>query len=274
MTSPDRKLPDFDNPPVIETVVGVEFAPLEEWGIQHFGLLWDGVRDTYPNFSQQPPIISTEEAGPAQEVARSLMVRLSGRSAPIRCWMTDESDTRLLQVQNDRFIHNWRKVTGQEKYPHYEDSIRPTFLREWRGFLRFLEDWDISMPKVRRCEVSYINHLERGREWNTFADLADVFSGWPDAGLESGVEGVSGFSWKITYDLGDGQGKLRVEAEPGLRGRDEQEILQLKLIAKTKPEGSDLANIMSTLDGGREVVVRSFVELTSEKMHKLWERTA
>ena len=57
---------------------------------------------------------------------------------PVRRWFIHKSETRLLQVQNDRFIHNWRKVGPADEYPHYE-TIRPIFLTEWTRFYGFLE---------------------------------------------------------------------------------------------------------------------------------------
>ena len=41
-------LPDFENPPVIEVVCGVSFAPLTDLKAVHLGLLWERFRDRYP----------------------------------------------------------------------------------------------------------------------------------------------------------------------------------------------------------------------------------
>jgi uncharacterized protein (TIGR04255 family) len=49
----------FDNPPIAEKVMGVEFTPLETWFAPHFGLFWHEIRKDYPNFEMKPPIINT-----------------------------------------------------------------------------------------------------------------------------------------------------------------------------------------------------------------------
>src|SRR5208283_4765348 len=110
MADTGQTLPDFGNPPVVETVLGVEFAPLSKWGIPHFGLFWNGIRDEYPRFEVQPPLESAPEKFTKQD---KLLPQISFQLVshiPVRCWFVHQSDARLLQVQNNRFIHNWRKV--------------------------------------------------------------------------------------------------------------------------------------------------------------------
>jgi uncharacterized protein (TIGR04255 family) len=159
MTSMLRTLPHFDDPPVVETVLGVEFVPLEKWHIPHFGLFWHDIRGEYPRFEVQPPLASPiekfgQEAGPPQRLALEMLTH-----PPVRCWFIDRSEKRLLQVQNDRFIHNWRKAGSVETYPHYE-NIRPLFEREWERFCLFLKSHDLGTPEVRQCEVTYVNHID------------------------------------------------------------------------------------------------------------------
>src|SRR5918912_130133 len=48
MTHNTHRLPAFDNPPVIETAVGVEFSPLQKWSIPHYGLFWHHIKADYP----------------------------------------------------------------------------------------------------------------------------------------------------------------------------------------------------------------------------------
>jgi len=38
-----RMLPDFNEPPVIETVLGLQFDSLESFSIPHFGLYWSKI---------------------------------------------------------------------------------------------------------------------------------------------------------------------------------------------------------------------------------------
>ena len=53
-----------------------------------------------------------------------------------RYWFLTEDGTKLVQVQADRFMFNWRQVKGDEIYPRYE-SLVPEFQSLLETFLRY-----------------------------------------------------------------------------------------------------------------------------------------
>jgi uncharacterized protein (TIGR04255 family) len=271
MANTGRILPDFDEPPVVETALGVEFAPLEKWAIPHFGLFWHEIRSEYPRFEVQPPLVSQIEKF-GKEARQPQIVKFEILSQPpVRCWFIDKSERRLLQVQNDRFIHNWRKVGSAETYPHYE-TIRPIFEREWSRFCRFLESNDLGTPEVRQCEITYVNHLERGKGWQTFADLADVISCWSQMPTDASLAAREAIDLTARYLMPNNQGRLYIQLQSVIRHADAKEILQLTLTARARPATSDITDVLTCLDLGREWVVQSFVDFTTTKMHELWKR--
>ena len=108
--------PHFKNPPVVETVLGVQFAPLRKMRITHYGLLLPCLRDVFPTGNERltevseqlplDPVIEIFETNMSQSAA----LRWSVSKAPPfpRCWYASENKQFLAQVQPDRFIFNWR----------------------------------------------------------------------------------------------------------------------------------------------------------------------
>ena len=37
-----------------------------------------------------------------------------------RLWLMNEEESRLLQLQQDRLVVNWRKLPSDTPYPHYQ----------------------------------------------------------------------------------------------------------------------------------------------------------
>src|SRR6266496_5473026 len=98
MESRTRTLPDFDNPPVTETLLDVAFAPLADWRIPHFGLFWHFIRENYPIAEDQPPIVlQRERLKQAVTMPRFAIEILQQPEA--RCWFVSSSKARLIQVQ-------------------------------------------------------------------------------------------------------------------------------------------------------------------------------
>lgn len=265
MSRPTAALPDFESPPIIEALLGVEFAPLPGFGIPHLGLFWRVVRSDYPKYSVHPSLASKSDLD-----ARTPMIQIVGAPA-LRGWFVDEPETRLLQLQDTRFVHNWRKVSGMEAYPRYEDSIRPTFEKEWSRFIRFLHGEKIAGPEVVECEVTYINHLERGREWQEFADVGRMLTVWRNGESNTLLAKAKHVTLQATYPMAK-DGTLAVTLQPGVRNRDAKEILQLQLSAKGKPSSSATEDLMEYFDHAHEWVVRGFADVTTPEMHRLWGR--
>jgi uncharacterized protein (TIGR04255 family) len=177
----------------------------------------------------------------------------------------------LIQVQQDRFIHNWRKIKGDDNYPRYE-TIRPIFEREWTRFTTFLAVEKIGTPEPTRCEVSYINHLVQEKEWTNLGDLSRVFPFWAGRTNNGTPLQPATFSANFGVPMADGKGQLAVQVQPAVRRPDKKRVLQFTLSAKGRPASGTLGDILAWFDLGREMVVRSFCDLTTPEMHKLWGR--
>jgi hypothetical protein len=68
------------------------------------------------------------------------------------------------------------------------------------------------------------------------------------------------------------QGRLRVSINQAIRHTDGVDLIVLQLTARGRPKSSEAADIVNWLNLGREWVVRGFTDLTTQSMHKLWER--
>lgn len=270
MAEEPRTLPDYRIPPVIETVLGVQFSPIKSFSVPHFGLFWERLRKHYPYFEVRPPIghilekfdmDSSKKMGPE--------IELSKGPPPLRCWFMDKDKNNLVQIQSDRFIINWRKVTGKEEYPHY-GTVKPKFEINWNQFCGFLNSEGFPSPKVNQCEVTYVNHLEMGKEFKSFGEMQKIFKFWSGPSSESFLPQPEQVRFNVSFVMPESKGRLHVQLEPKIRREDGQEILQLNLTARGEPNSSKLADINQWFDLGHEWIVRGFDELTKPDMHKIW----
>ncbi|MGH9833351.1 MAG: TIGR04255 family protein [Blastocatellia bacterium] len=264
-------LPKFDDPPVTETVLGIEFASLRQWDIPYFGLFWSRVREDYQNYSVKPPLVSQiEKFGESEK--QEVTLELPLLSPPqFRCWFFDRSGTRLIQVQRDRFVHNWRKVRPDDEYPRYH-SVRQRFEGEWQRFRDFVGSEQLGDLELRQCEVTYFNHIEPEGGWQSLSNLGEIFPCW--AGVSSGgfLPSPEIVALNTSYLIPENRGRLRISMEPVFRHADAKEILQLTISAKVIVDSSDTAELMKAIDLGHEWAVRGFTDFTSARMHELWKR--
>lgn len=270
MEPPKKPLPEFKFPPVTETVLGVQFDRLQNFSALHCGMFWEKVRSDYPKYSAMPPLGEAfEEFSAPIERKFSVGMEMSVEP-PCRYWLMDESTTRLIQIQPDRFITNWRQVKGDEEYIRYT-AFKPTFEKEWQRFSEFLRLENFSSPAINQCEVLYVNHIELNNVVRDVGTIDQLVKFWTSQKYEF-LPGPEMIVVNMNYVMPGERGRLHVTLEPKIRTRDRKVVLQLSLLARGKPVSSDLPDVLDWFDMGREWIVRGFTELTTEQMHTLWER--
>ena len=269
MTEIERNLPDYDKPPVIETLLGVRFSSLKPFTTRLFGLYRDYVKEQFPHFEIQDPI------GRATEEFGSPRVRKSGieimTSPNFRCWYIDPTETKLIQLQADGFYHNWRKVKESDSYFHYAD-LKLKFDEHWLHFRKFLKDQGATEPEVEQCEITYINHIDKGQEWQSYGQLNRVISVWSGKYSGSFLGEPESVNLNVQYILPNQMGRLHVTMQPAIRRADAKEILQLTLTARGKPKTSRLEDLTSWFDLGHVWIVKGFTDFTATSMHDTWRR--
>ena len=125
-----KKLPEYQNPPVTEVALSVTFSPLEKWKSAHSGLYWSKVLTRYPLTEVYPELPhQIENFDDVQPPTVSIQFEMFNPDNQRYLFLTEPS-TRVIQVQRDRFVTNWRQIDGDEPYPRYRADLRPTFERE------------------------------------------------------------------------------------------------------------------------------------------------
>jgi uncharacterized protein (TIGR04255 family) len=271
----NQPFPDFEHPPVIEVALSVGFQTLTAMASAHAGLFWSTIRTKYPKTEDQPPLKVAAEQEGGNFVEPKVQLELMDKPQP-RVWFLNESGNELVQMQHDRFIHNWRKVAEGDVYPRYE-QIRETFADELAGFDRFVRDEGLGAVIPTQCEVTYVNHIHAGHGWRDHGDIDRVMSVWQRASAAAFLPGPEDVRFAARYPMRDGAGnfcgRLSASVQPARLVQDNSKIMVFTLTARgaTQPAG-DLRGVMPFMDMAREWIVRGFADLTTEAMHKVWGR--
>jgi uncharacterized protein (TIGR04255 family) len=266
-------LPDFQSPPLTEVILGVQFDVIPGFLTPHFGLIWERFRAVFPHVEEHPSLQPVFETfGPNPQ-----MLALQFTMQPIapRLFFINDSRTELLQVQKDRFLHNWRKVGEGDSYPRFE-----RMLQNFEGGLTTYFDAIVSAglptPVPNQCEVTYINQIPvpEGRSLSELT--ADLFGQHAGNLMLQDLGEAEDLRFMLRYLMRDNSGtpfgRLIASAEPARRA-DGQTIVQLTMTARGRPLMPDTGGIVDFLKSGRSSVVKGFTHLTGSKMHKLWGRT-
>jgi len=267
-------MPRFARPPVVETVLGVHFRPLESFASAQQGMLWERCfRSQFPRLEERPPVEEVRERFGEDRLsdAPTIRWRVMDRPDVPRLWAASEDGQYVLQIQRNGLFLNWLKTDMGVAYPPYLKR-RDQFRQELDQVDRFLQEETIGRLEPTSCVVTYVNHIDYGGLEDIGPAVARILTcgnnessdGWlplPDNAV---------LTWG--FPIPGQSGRLNVELRPIVRRSDRKEMLQLGLTARGTLKTREVGEAVAWIDLGHEWVVRGFASLTRPEMHRLWER--
>ena len=257
MSLSSESLPKYSAPPVSEVVCGLTFAPLA-LTLPHIGLFWHLIKKEFPDCQQVAPVGVNDIIDPS-----------TGLPLP-RVWLVDESGTRLIQYQRNRFLYNWRKTQDTDLYPSY-DVIIGEFERILVFFNKFLKDADLEqLSSFTECELTYINSIPAGYG---SGNLGDIFPDlmWRESDTRF-LKQPSRLGWNPSFELPNDAGWLNVRLNSARRKADNAEMWQFQLSASGIGKDRSIAGAWDWFSVAHERIVRGFADLTSAQIQRdLWK---
>jgi uncharacterized protein (TIGR04255 family) len=240
----------YGSPPVTETSLGIQFSPLLGWDVNLFGLLHERIRKAYPKFESAAPVL----------LAPQPMVFLLN-VPKIRGIYSSASMTDVVQLQDDFFFVNWRKMPSSAVYPRYA-AVRARFVEQWAAFLGFLNENALATPLIHRYQVTYVNHTEEGA-----IRPGDLLSNWvPPGGADP-----FGLALSATYRLGEKNADVTIVMQPAVRSADGVRVTQTTITtARSVSTPTVDLDPVRQVDDMHDALIETFQAITTDGAKAHW----
>jgi uncharacterized protein (TIGR04255 family) len=262
-------------PPVTEVVIGIQLDdPVVD--LEVLAEFTARVKTEFPKRSQQPPLPRLQEDLATPPAAQGISFELSTDFTLPRTWFMSDDEAKILQVQADRFIFNWRRPSPDAaEYPRFR-TLRQQFAEKWEALSASIGSAGSSAPSVNLCEVTYVNQVQipgisPGERhpglYRVLKAVTDPDYDFLPAPEDSQLQGR--YRIEMAGGNSDGGGRFYVNAGPAFRP-DGLPIYVLNLTARLLPATPDQAAFWNAIDIGHDWIVRGFADLTTEEMHEVW----
>lgn len=269
-------LPNFESPPVAEVALSLQFDALNNLRTPHIGFLWSRYRSKFPQVEEHPPLPNVVEwFGLPSAGVPNAQVELLNVPPLARCWFVSSSGRELVQVQQDHFVFNWRKIQESDDYPRYE-HIRDGFRENLAVFEDLLKKEAIGDLVPNQCEVTYVNYLISGEGWEHPGELDKLVTVWQnqysDPFLKEPEDVRIAMRYLIHDESAEPVGRLHVTVEPRYSIIHKRPVIMITMTARGRPLGTGLEGVISFFDLGRKWIVSGFTSVTTQRMHEIWRR--
>lgn len=266
MTAQPGDRPDYEQPPVGEVALAIQFQSAIGYRSHELAAFVERWSGDLPKVLEKPPLtaMTVDFHGPAVEL------RVAEEPETPRLWLMNTEESRLLQIQQDRLVVNWRKLPLDTPYPRYE-TIRLFVVEAWEHLTTALRQLGRPVPEPSICEVQYVNHLDERSGWRSVGDTPAVIAPWGGSMSDDFLPPARQAAMSLLFDLPDGRGWLAAEGRSG-ELRDTRKVLTLNLVARGRAASPDLEGALDFMDLAHDWIVRGFTSITTSEAHKHWRR--
>lgn len=253
-------------PPVIATVVGLQFDVLRDFQTVHHGWFWQNYlrNNGWTVTSDEVLLPSFEESFESKKLQLSKKGLLDQKVRRLK--LTDDLQHKTLQIQPDKLIlgSDREKDVALDYF-----KLKTEFACLFQEFCDFTASADIGTPKPNLWEVTYINQIDNSL-WQTPNDWGSVIPGlFPSnyAWLPQTLSFAT-FQGDWHFEITPKRGRVHLHVAKMMReGRDEP-VLYVRLTARGALSETD--NWSDNLDLGHRSCIELFHNLTSDKAHEFW----
>lgn len=266
----------FQKPPIVEVALGILFQPIHNLMAPHLGLLWHKWKAEFSQFGEAPPLppsIELQQAGASPEI----QVSLSALPPLRRTWFLGTDGQKLIQVQRDRFIYNWRKDSEKSTYPEFTATFKE-YCGRFDEFLSFLAEQNLGPLQPLQYEMTYVDHIltDLGPGAESAIDLCRHILpriSWQRQNASTLADPV-GFESRLVFDLPQGTGRVHVSIQSASRADTGQPLIIMESVARGAAGPPAPETMKSWFETAHESLIDVFTGLTSnDAQTSLWERT-
>lgn len=266
----DSTLPIYEAPPVVETVFSAQFENVSAQSVR-IAQYWQSLRNRFPKIGIAQPLSAVFEPRHLTPNSQPLTVSFEHDN---RVVFESATGDYVVQVQNNRFLFNWRKTNVDAKYPTFKVNF-DYFLAELKRFGDFCEAEGLGTISFNQFELTYVNLIERNCGPNG-VDFEDIFV---DHEMKSSVTrflpASESLNWSTSYKMEAELGRLHVATHTVFMPNrvDSGLVLRVELTARGRPDESGTEALKKWFEVAHRWVVCGFADLINPNVQsQQWRR--
>ncbi|OUJ05370.1 TIGR04255 family protein [Acetobacter malorum] len=271
----------FEHPPVTETIIGLQFNPVGFMNY-HSGLLWEKFKEYYTGIQEQAVVQPVFEMFGGNSPNLNQMnfpfpfpFPPFGNTEASRYWFISADDTEVMQIQNNRILHNWRKRSEDQKYPHY-NNIKEKFFNDLHVTREFFCQRSIGEIIPNQCELCYVNIIKLNDDRYSIKNAHDLTHLLaqkvtpPSSNLKFEGSGIS--SRFVLYDTNQEPcGRVHLNLAPENFNGGMVTALKLEVMVRARPSKDSFPDALPAFyDTLHDTALKVFMSVIADEVLAAW----
>lgn len=244
----------FTNAPINEVVCGISHEPLTLSDVDR-ALFWTEISGRFPHHEIQPLIARTMEEAE----------QLAGLSQG-RIWLKSADGCKVIQLQSNRFLYNWRSIQPSDTYPRF-NTVYNEFEKEFLTYRAWLKSRSLDAVPID-FELTYINHFTSLTGWRGPEDTFRILKFIDPSAVSIAKAAVKSHSARLEFKLDEAS--LIIDVKNGMRNRDKTPVMVVELSVSGPLK--DKTTLVERFKFAHSAVVEAFCSMTTADAHNVMGR--
>ena len=256
----------FENPPVAEVAFSISFEATPPIYGPLLGLFWANVRDQFSLVVENAPLpVIIEPPVGSAVAAQSMQVEMLDMPPLRRTILSSADGKRLIQIQQDRFILNWKRA-GQTTYSDYASAFK-AFHELFASFEKtLLTEGNITLRHTQ-FELQYVNLIGPDNGLGV-VDESQVLIDHARVSNNRFLPPPSGYNWVTSYPLPNNAGRLHTSAQAVVIPGGATRHIRLDIAARGYPVDPVGTTMNAWFDLAHDWITYGFADITSPVLHE------
>lgn len=248
----------FRSPPINEVVFQVVFPTNKASMSPHFGVFWSSIRDEFPTIQSAPRLGSIN------------LPQVQNTFPENRFWLVHKSNQTVIQLQDDRFLFNWRLRAPEHAYPGYE-NLYPEFDRYLRQFCNFADSENFPIESFTGFELHYVNHIYLGKSVQNWEDAGNVLTPFNQPGVDRKMFPLTSVNFSTISQISESGDNLVVAIDSRTHNISKKELLNFEIRVSGSRESMGLQSMGDEFSTAHDQILDAFLKLSNRKIQREWE---
>ncbi len=246
----DNKI-ELKKPPVIEVAIGSQFNnPIfDNRFVYDF---YQKIKTDYPKIQENPPLPSIIEHPDKPNQTKIL------QGFNIRRFFINPNGDKLIQLQADRLLFNWRKNSETDQYPQFTDVFN-SFLEVYKKLNNEIHDLN---DKLNQFELTFVDHIVLNDFELKSVSLDDIFS------RISFQQEIKNCECSFTFPQEKINGILTLVIRSGINNKTQKKLLICESTCRGFISNNESMN--EWFNNAHSILLDFFIDLFTEKSKIIW----
>src|SRR3972149_1265857 len=249
----------FANAPLNELICGIQFD-ISGFNFVIENDFYSRIKSNFPKIKENPPLPFTFDKYSSSSIRQEKRLPFLKRY-----FFISESESKLIQLQEGRYLFNWRMLEGVEtEYPRFK-SVYKEFYENWEILKSIFNSHSLKF-NVNQLELSYIDHIYVDKFEIPIGKIDEVFTFFNSV---SNLARLDYIDFNFALPVPELKGHLNLKLSTATRNIDKKELLvfDMTLRGMLSEENDPLDNWFTT---AHDIIIREFLNLITEKSKEIW----